>query len=194
LVSASKLDLGNAEGFLTAIRVTCLVMLRADHSRLTMSAFIITFIPGYCVRVVSTMKRKRKGHSDDDHQPNKKQHRDSRGVTHPVLEKYYHRVTSLRDYLLAALPSTSRHRRQVLKRRINGPLDAEETSGPVSCAYALLDDVFVCSTRTAGDAEASIEPADRMHFSQQYAVSSGGTPSKSQTPSQAEVLPLRSLA
>jgi len=134
------------------------------------------------------MKRKRAGHSDDGHQPHKRQHRDSREVTHPVLEKYYYHVTSLRDYLLAALPTTSKHRRQVLKRRINGSLDAEETLDPVSCAYALLDDVFVCSTKTAGDAEACIEPADRLHFSQQYAVSSGGTPSKSQTPSQAEVL------
>jgi len=134
------------------------------------------------------MKRKRRGRSDDGDQPNKKRHRDPRRVTHPVLEKYYHSVTSLRDYLLAALPSASKNRRQILKRRIRGSSDTEADPDPVSCAYALLDDVFVCSTKTAGDADARIEPADRLHFSQQYAISSGGTPSKSQTPSQAEVL------
>ena len=134
------------------------------------------------------MNRKRKPHSKDGGQPNKKRHRDLRSVTHPVLEKYYHNVTSLRDYLLAALPSTSKHRRQVLKRRSHLSFETEGLSNPVSCAYALLDEVFVCSTKEAGDAEARIEPADRLHFSQQYAVSSGGTPSRSQLPSQAEVL------
>jgi hypothetical protein len=140
-----------------------------------------------------TMKRKRNGHSDDAHEPNKKCHRETRQVTHPVLEKYYHSVTSLREYLLAALPSASKHRRQILKRRVDKSLAAKDIPDTSSCAYALLDDVFVCSTKTAGGAVASIEPADRLHFSQQYAVSSGGTPGKTQGPSQAEVLVSQSL-
>ena len=55
--------------------------------------------------------------------------RANEAVTHPVLSQYYASVSTLREYVLSRLPSTSRIRRNKVRRvgRGPGPLTERET-------------------------------------------------------------------
>lgn len=128
------------------------------------------------------MKRKRKYRADDDVNSVKRHKTNNVQISHPVLEKYYGQVSTLRDYLLAALPSTSRHRKNLLRRN-STPND------DTPLVQELLDGIIVCNVQAKSSTatRAHVKDSDRRTYSQQMAESTGESVSKSQMTSQAEV-------
>jgi hypothetical protein len=124
------------------------------------------------------MKRKRKCHGEPIEATFKRQKLDTNQTSHPVLEKYYRRVVTLREHLLAALPSTSKHRKSAL-RHCSSKVDDENT-------HALLDNVLVCSVTLDHSTRTIVHASDHVTFSQAVASSERALP-KSQGSSQAEV-------
>lgn len=133
------------------------------------------------------MKRKRKPHGGDIASPVKRTRREiEKTVEHCVLGRYYRRVLSLREYLVEALPTTSKHRKNAFKRRKAWSATIEEEE--LREAHNLLDTVLVCSVQADDSKYAQIQPADHLQFSQQVAGSSvTSSLNPSQKPSQAEV-------
>jgi len=129
------------------------------------------------------MKRKRKCRAVDEAKSVKRSKIHNVQIPHPVLDKYYRRVTSLRDYLLAALSPTSRHRKNLSKERTSVQND------DLTCVQALLDAIVVCSVQAQSStaSHAHVQESDRRSYSQQVAESTGESISKSQMTSQAEV-------
>lgn len=128
------------------------------------------------------MKRKRKSRADEIPNAVKRLRTDNSKISHPVLKKYYRRVTTLREYLLTALSPTSRQRKNLLARR------EISQSGDSSGSSDLLDTILVCSVEAGIDTTGPhVKDSDRRHYSQQVAESTGESIGKSQLTSQAEV-------
>lgn len=126
------------------------------------------------------MKRKRKSRIQDDEKPGKRVKTVNAKVCHPVLEKYYRRVTSLREYLFSALASSSRQRKRLLAERVI--VDCNNTS-----TVDLLDAILVCNVNANPSTRVQVQDSDRRLYSQQVAESTGESVGKSQSISQAEV-------
>jgi len=128
------------------------------------------------------MKRKRKCRAVDDVKSVKKPKINNVHISHPVLEKYYGQVTTLRDYLLAALSPTSRQRKNLLKR-------TSKPNDDTALVQELLDGIVVCSVQAISSTatRTHVKDSDRRTYSQQVAESTGESVSKSQMTSQAEV-------
>ena len=129
------------------------------------------------------MKRKRKCRGEGVPKPTKRCKTENVQVTHPVLEKYYRRVVTLRNYILATLSRTSRQRKYLLASRKVSQNDDN------AAAYDLLDAIVVCSvdSELSKSSAATVNDSDRRHYSQQAAESTGESINKSQLTSQAEV-------
>ncbi|KAI1813578.1 hypothetical protein GGS20DRAFT_470747 [Poronia punctata] len=102
--------------------------------------------------------------------PSKKKKHNSRSLAdakgqHPILSQYYPQVQTLREYVIAKLPATSRIRRRkvtavgiVSKSPDKAPSEVERSLG------ALLDTTFVGIPSSATDEEGRLE--EWRHFSQ----------------------------
>lgn len=134
-----------------------------------------------------TMKRKRKAHAASANEPSKKHKVEANGVSHPVLEKYYRRVATLRDHLLSALPAASKHRRLLLHHRALSTKTSEADKDILARSYDILDNVLVCNIEADDSSRTAVQPLDHLRFSQQVAASSGESIAKSQVSSQTDV-------
>lgn len=92
-------------------------------------------------------------------------------IRHPSLSPYYSRLLSLRAYLLAKLPSSSKARRRRLAtvgRRNNAPNEepssTEEAATEAQLAHLLDSTVIGLCDRSAGDVNRRRE--DFLYFSQ----------------------------
>lgn len=113
-------------------------------------------------------------------------------VEHPTLCLYYHRVMTLRDFLLASLPATSRTRRREIAligrnerhitrdiRRNDPSLQARCPNQSIleerRCLAALLDNTLVCAVRDKSPILKEPLEKDFESFSQQANFSSGSS-------------------
>lgn len=120
------------------------------------------------------MKRKRKPHTETNTSisHSKKQKRDIDvvkqpivTVVHPVLQHYYPKVLTLRQYLLSNLPSASKRRQKILHGLLPTTNNVYEDDDSASRdAYDLLDDVLV----GVGSGKCSYGEQARKHDLQQF--------------------------
>ncbi len=113
-------------------------------------------------------------------------------VEHPTLCLYYHRVMTLRDFLLASLPPTSRTRRRKIasigrnERHITRGIRKSDPSLPVRfpnqpmleeerCLATLLDYTLVCAVRDKSPILKEPLEKDFASFSQQANPSTGSS-------------------
>lgn len=92
-------------------------------------------------------------------------------VEHPTLCLYYHRVMTLRQFLLASLPPTSRiRRRKIASIGRNEPILEEERF-----LASLLDYTLVCAVRDESSILKKPLEKDFVSFSQQANPSTGSS-------------------
>lgn len=92
-------------------------------------------------------------------------------VGHPTLCLYYHRVMTLRHFLLASLPPTSRiRRRKIASIGRNEPILEEER-----CLASLLDYTLVCAVSDESSIPKKPLEKDFVSFSQQANLSTGSS-------------------
>lgn len=135
------------------------------------------------------MKRKRKSASTQV--PNKRPKLNEPHPIHPgapLLRQYYPQVTTLRAYLVSALPKTSKKRRRNLQNYGRGLIDEGTSTSTVDHGLAyLLDHAVVGSSEVAdADVEESVLE-DLTVFTQQVSDGSGTVASSSGVLQQAEV-------
>lgn len=113
-------------------------------------------------------------------------------VEHPTLCLYYHRVMTLRDFLLASLPPTSRTRRRKITsigrnerhitrdiRKSDPSLQARFPNQSIleeeGCLATLLDHTLVCAVRDKSPILKEPLERDFASFSQQANLSTGSS-------------------
>ena len=113
-------------------------------------------------------------------------------VEHPTLCLYYHRVMTLRDFLLASLPSTSRTKRRKIAsigrnerhitrdiRKSDPSLQARSPNQSIleeeRCLATLLDYTLVCAVRDKSPILKEPLEKDFASFSQQVNLSTGSS-------------------
>lgn len=113
-------------------------------------------------------------------------------VEHPTLCLYYHRVMTLRDFLLASLASTSRTRRRKITSigrnevhitrdtgksapSLQARLPNQSILGEERCLATLLDYTLVCAVRDESPIRKEPLEKDFASFSQQANPSTGSS-------------------
>ncbi len=129
----------------------------------------------------NTVKRLKTGHSGTE----------STLVEHPTFCLYYHRVLTLRNYLLASLPASSRSRRRLITsvgsyNRYNAGKSRKKSSigtecpnqdvldGEI-CLATLLDNTLVCAVHNEPRMLKESREKDFASFSQQTNLTVGSS-------------------